>query len=226
MDPTVAAAAIGVGGTVVVGVAGFAAAIWGTKRTIAHDRANGVWDRRADVYIEALAALNHRQIRRGLETQTGPVHHQVRQGAQEYLATYQQPDWSALEARLLAFASEPVFSAVQASSTAHRKAIDAFKSWRELAARQSPSGEGIEVANTAAETARQSAENADDVVVELIRAELQGRGRPLGDWQAFPEPGTATPTARTPQPARASASSESSGTPTPYTSASSSLPSG
>jgi hypothetical protein len=38
MNPTVVAAAIGVGGTVIVGMAGFGAAIWNTKRTIAADR--------------------------------------------------------------------------------------------------------------------------------------------------------------------------------------------
>ena len=33
-----------------------------------------------------------------------------------------------------------------------------------------------------------AAEKADDAVVEAIRAELQGRGKPLGEWQPFPEP--------------------------------------
>jgi len=35
-----------------------------------------------------------------------------------------------------------------------------------------------------------AAEKADDAVVEAIRAELQGRGKPLGEWQPFPEPDT------------------------------------
>ena len=61
MNPTVIAAAIGVGGTVVVGVAGFWAAIRNTSQTIAHARENRIWDRRANAYVEALAAVHHRQ---------------------------------------------------------------------------------------------------------------------------------------------------------------------
>ena len=51
MDPTETAAAIGVGGTVLVGVAGFAAAIWNTKQTIGRDREARIWDRHADAYV-------------------------------------------------------------------------------------------------------------------------------------------------------------------------------
>ena len=40
----------------------------------------------------------------------------------------------------------------------------------------------------AAHKAGRAAETADDAVVELIRTELQGKGQPLGDWQAFAEP--------------------------------------
>jgi hypothetical protein len=49
MDPTVIAAAIGVGGTVIVAVAGFSTAVWTAKGTINHARESRVWDRRADV---------------------------------------------------------------------------------------------------------------------------------------------------------------------------------
>jgi hypothetical protein len=48
MNPTVLAAAIGVGGTVVVGVAGFWAAVRNTGRTIVHARENRIWDRGRD----------------------------------------------------------------------------------------------------------------------------------------------------------------------------------
>lgn len=46
----------------------------------------------------------------------------------------------------------------------------------------------VKAAATAADQARKAAETADDAVVELIRTELQGKGQPLGDWQAFPAP--------------------------------------
>jgi hypothetical protein len=63
MNPVVTAATIGVGGTVIVGVAGFGASILNTRRTIAHTRESRVWDRRADSYVETLAALHFRQAR-------------------------------------------------------------------------------------------------------------------------------------------------------------------
>ena len=176
------AAAIGVGGTAIVGVAGFATAAWTTRGTVKHAHESRVWDRRADVYIDTLAALNYRQIRRGFETLTHPVDEQTRQRAQTYLDGHDE-DWPGLEARLQAFASEPVFSAVQASSTAHRDAIRAFESWRALAIMPGGSPE-----SAAVQEARKAAEAADDAVVELIRAELQGsRGRQLGSWETFPE---------------------------------------
>jgi hypothetical protein len=52
-----------------------------------------------------------------------------RRVAQRLLATYQQPDWHKLEARMQAFASEPVTTAMQASSTAHMKALAAHKTF-------------------------------------------------------------------------------------------------
>ena len=58
------AALVGVGGTVVVAVAGYWANVCSTKQTIAHDGESKVWDQRAAVYVEALAALNYRQVSR------------------------------------------------------------------------------------------------------------------------------------------------------------------
>jgi hypothetical protein len=163
-------------------VAGFGAAIWNTRRTIAHARESRVWDRRADVYVEALAAVHHRQIRREFETQTGPLDDQTRKRTQEYIAIYQQSDWHMLEGRLLAFASEPVITAVQASSAAHRDAIEAFMSWQAAGASSET--------RKAVDKTRKAAEAADDAIVEQIRTELQGRGQPLGDWQTFPASGS------------------------------------
>jgi hypothetical protein len=64
MNPTVMAAAIGVGGTVIVGLAGFSASVWNTRKAIAQAHESRVWDRRADVYVDALAAVNYRQFSR------------------------------------------------------------------------------------------------------------------------------------------------------------------
>jgi hypothetical protein len=49
MDPALTAAVIGVSGTVIVGVAGYAASVRNTGKTINHARESRLWDRRAEV---------------------------------------------------------------------------------------------------------------------------------------------------------------------------------
>ena len=46
MDPAAIAAAIGVGGTVVVGVSGFWASVRNTSQTVGSTRQSRIWDRR------------------------------------------------------------------------------------------------------------------------------------------------------------------------------------
>ena len=171
MNPAVTAAAIGVSGTVIVGVAGFGAAIWNNRRTITHARESRVWDRRADVYIGVLAALQYRMA----TTTTKPT--EDPELVQAYLSRYQEPDWLGLEARLQAFGSEQVFRAMQASATAHRHAEYAIRAWKKVG-----ENEDYQAAGRAAIKEVNAAVAADDVVIELIRTELQGRGGPMGDW--------------------------------------------
>lgn len=180
------AAAIGVGGTVLVGVAGFAAAIWNTKQTIGRDREARIWDRRADTYVETLAAIHNRQIRRGLERGTHPMDHRLRTGMQALASKYEM-DAAGLEARLQAFGSERVFSSVQASSTADRDAVTAHDSWRAAVTTPGTSPADLEKARQAADAARKAADDADDAVTEQVRHELNSKnGKPLGNWEYFP----------------------------------------
>ena len=88
MDPLVTAAIVGVSGTVIVGVAGFGASIWNTRKTIGHPRESRIWDERAAVYVQALAAVHYRQMAREHQTRTDPVDDQARSRAQAILATY------------------------------------------------------------------------------------------------------------------------------------------
>jgi hypothetical protein len=128
MNPTVVAAAISVSGVVVVGVAGFGAAIWNTRKTMAQARESRVWDQRARVYTDAIAALHYRQTAREYRTGVNLPTEQAKRDAHHYLETYQPPSWIELEARLLAFASEPVVTAVQVASTAHLRVMQAYQS--------------------------------------------------------------------------------------------------
>jgi hypothetical protein len=56
----VAAAAIGVMGTVIVGLAGFGATIWTTRHTTATARESRIWAKRAATYVDVLAAIQIR----------------------------------------------------------------------------------------------------------------------------------------------------------------------
>ena len=174
MNPVVTAATIGVGGTVIVGVAGFGASILNTRRTIAHARETRIWDKRAEAYVDAIAAVHYRHAKRDLDMRTYPLDAESARREGEYLAAYTPPDWYALEGRLLAFASQPVIKAVQASSAKHMYAMNALK------VSQYP--DAVERAREA----QKAADNADDAVIEVIRAELQGRGAPLPDRQSPP----------------------------------------
>jgi hypothetical protein len=134
---------------------------------------------------------NYRQLRRNYEEiPFHPSSYLLRENMREYFATHESPDWAELDARLQAFASEPVFTAVQASSTAHNAAMEMIRARQGL---DMPDNSGDEDRAKAerlfaavaldAEKKREAAEAADDAVIELIRIELQGRGRPLGDWK-------------------------------------------
>jgi hypothetical protein len=201
MDPTVMAAAIGIGGTVIVGVAGFSTAAWSTSKTIKAAREHRLWDQRAAVYVDTIAAMYLRQTRRKYDAQ---LHRddQSRRYYEAWIAAYVAPDWHLLDARMLAFGTEPVFTALQVGSTAHEHATAALRKWR--------AAPGIDLAQTAAlgrpppgptaansslyeaaDKARKAADDLDDETVELIRKELQGEGRPLGQWQPLQsEPGS------------------------------------
>jgi hypothetical protein len=190
VDPTVIAAVVGVGGTVVVGIAGYAANVWSTNKTIAHDRESKIWDQRAAVYVEALAALHYRQVARNATISQDDENRRIAEGL---LSSYQQPDWHKLEACMQAFASEPVVTLMQASSNAHMDAMAAYYSWNGViivvgrgnsaSAKAVEAQQAAEKLKDALDTAQITAEKADDAVVEAIRIELQGRGKPLGDWQ-------------------------------------------
>jgi hypothetical protein len=204
MDPTVTAAWIGGGAVILSGgwtalvaitttrsarrtnQATLNAAAENTKRTLDAAREARIWDRREDAYVETLAAIHNRQVRRGIERGTQPMDQRLRAGMQALASKYEM-DAAGLEARLQAFGSEPVFSAVQASSTADRDAVDAYDTWRTAVAAPGTTPGNLEKARRAADVARKAADDADDAVVEQVRRELGGVGdKPLGNWEYFP----------------------------------------
>ena len=147
MDSAVAVAAIGVGGTVVVAAAGFGVAIWTTKKsietakwttgqtieaadrttrqTIASDRANRIWDKRAAAYEAALAEIVNRRTSHerwmGSEAETW-----TEKNVEELLASRADPEWSAVQARLLAYSSPPILKALDMAWSADQAVSQAM----------------------------------------------------------------------------------------------------
>jgi hypothetical protein len=177
MNAIVLAAAIGVSGTVVVGVAGFGAAIWNTRKTISQARDNRLWDQRAAVYIDTLSAIHYRQVQRDREMTREFPEDEMKQRIEAYLAAFRPPDWQSLEARLLAFATEPVFAAARDSAAAHEKAMRNYRFWLG----ETPGPSLPEFAK-----AHQNAQDCDSRVINLIRTELQGQGGKLPDFRPYP----------------------------------------
>ena len=92
MGQVVEAALITVSGTAIVGVAGFGAAIYSGRRSLANVRAQRVWDERARVYIDAIAPVHYRQNNRDYEMRAAILDEKTRQHAEAYLARYTEPD--------------------------------------------------------------------------------------------------------------------------------------
>jgi hypothetical protein len=178
MNPTVLAAIVGVSGTVIVGVAGFGASIWNTRRTVALARESRIWDQRAAIYVEVLAGVNYRKRKREVEARIPPMADEETEHARKYLASYQEPDWHELQARLQAFASERVSKAVQASVDADEYVYDRFGILQRMALPGSDR-QMVETLRTSLWNARGVADGLDRAVIGSIRAELQDKNWPL-----------------------------------------------
>lgn len=146
------------------------------------------------VYVDAIAAVHFRQSRREYEMRAESLDEETRQHAEAYLAKYKQADGFELEARLIAFASPEVVTTMQKASTAHRDAMNAFAAERAVLRAREASGDPIPddpvsqvLQSTMSLGARQEADKADNAAIELIRADLHGRGQSLTDWEQFPD---------------------------------------
>jgi hypothetical protein len=171
MDPTVTAAAIGVGGTVIVGVAGFGAAIWNTRRTIRAALDVRIWDERAKTYVDTLAAIGFRQEKRDNDTRAIRFDAETERNVEAYFAGHIMPDWWALDARLHAFGSDDVVASVRTCGAAHAAALSAFEAWRESGDEGLAKSEQIAKARALIAAANQ----ADTDAIDLISGQLQGR---------------------------------------------------
>ena len=159
MDPTVTGAAIGLAGAVIGAVGAYVANVRNTSKTIEHEREKRVWERRADTYLEALVAVEYLQVTRGGAADWD------RPMLEDFLRTHNTPDWEMLDARMLAFASQPIRESMEA----------VFKAYKLLPALHLEAS----LPEPSHEERTQLARVAGVALIDRIRAELQRSERRL-----------------------------------------------
>jgi hypothetical protein len=169
---------VGVTGTAIVARLGFrntrdatnvttAATMATVEAQIEADRQSRIWEKRADIYTDFLATIKRRQ--------------ESRRNAMQGMINGSEPqrlpaplDVALLEARLLAYASAEVIAAANRAGNAAQDFEHVITEWREtieVVTKARPSTVAIE-ARQAASIALQEADQRDEAVTELIRAEL------------------------------------------------------
>ena len=168
------------------------AAAQNAARALDAARAERIWEKRAEAYVDALYVVRHRQERRSDAARTFRFDQATEEGRQEWLASWKLPDEVGVEMRLLACASEQVLAASRAAEAANGSAETAYLDWGTLSdlARQSlpdsPVHDEAIAARKAIRSAVDEATKADEALLDAIRADLhsrpsQGTSLPPGD---------------------------------------------
>jgi hypothetical protein len=187
MSPIIAAAFIGVGGSVLVAITSFLTTRAITARQLADAHRSRVWDKQAAAYTDAIVGVQWRQGQRNRQLAVIKMLGREPPGSTQPASPV---DWTELQGRLFAFASPQVLSALQAASEAGREAesrtthlfglitfaVEPGEQWN----RETDSTDEIERAVEAADQAAQAANDKEDALIDAIRADLHGeRGRAL-----------------------------------------------
>lgn len=190
-DPTVTAAVVTVIGTGVVAIGGYFTAMFSTRRalesaertskntldsseanvreTIAGEREHRLWERRTDAYLEVIAFVVHRQAVREHQTRMHRMDETSEESIESALNSYRlNGTWFDLEARLRAYATEPVVNAALAANLAHVAVLDAA-----AAVQIAVHGAPVVAAYKARDEAVKVASAKDTTLCELIRDEIQ-----------------------------------------------------
>ncbi len=165
MDPVIEAALIGGGASALVAITAFLTTRAVTRMQLKSARDDRIWDQRVAAYVEAIGAVQFRQMNRAHDYRARPLDAETERRAQAVLSRYIEPDWHILDARLLAFGSAEMVSFMQQGSTAHETARQLFLAWEANNGALDPSYY---------RDAMNAAESIDDRTIEQIRAEIQG----------------------------------------------------
>lgn len=127
--------AVGVTGTVVVGISGFRNTRRATELAVQGERGHRLWDRQAAAYEEALATLLRRRkiVNDLLETTWEEGGDDVRAKVRDFVTDFTGEAWLTRQASLLAYAEDDVLTAVEVVTQADAKVIDENTLWMNLA---------------------------------------------------------------------------------------------
>src|SRR5260370_4622017 len=119
MDPTIPAAIIGVGGSVLVAVTSFLTTRAVTGRQLADARQSRIWDKQAATHTDAIAGVQWRTARRNRDLATIKL---LGRQPPDSAHGNSPVDWAELQGRLFAFASPQVLAAVRTAGDAGQEA--------------------------------------------------------------------------------------------------------
>lgn len=204
MNPTVEAAIIAGGaslisiaGTATVAIVGFRNTRKATTDTIEAGTANTVralhaarddrlWDKRTAAYEAALADLLHRQTKRQHELRHYYPDENPEEGLRAFFASYERPGWFESQGRLLAYASDSVRVALEASRQADSEVHARYTGWLDITNQtreaiqsgtpaMAPKGSTAMQARKEVTSGLQEAEAKDNALIKLMREELQSK---------------------------------------------------
>ena len=178
MNSTIAAALIGVGGSVMVAIAGFWTTRSITLRQLGEAHNSRIRDRQAAAYTDAITGVQSRQAKRNHDL------FNVEQFGRPAPDENTPVDWTELQGRLFAFASPDVLVALRAAGDAGLKAEGLFAALEVLIRvadkvgdrweRSADTTDEIERLIGRAEQAVRVANGEDDALIDLIRESLHG----------------------------------------------------
>jgi hypothetical protein len=197
VEPTIVAALIAAGATIVsVGATAFVAVrayhmtrttnaatiqagIENTIRVLNGARNDRIWDKRAEAYVDALRYLHRTQAERTDMAHTGRYVNEAERQLEEWRAGMLTAEWRDIQARLLAFASDPVFDALQEAEKAIGWFREKFQNWKwmrdNVGDPSGPDASDVSREQEAIRAAMEEASRRDEALLEAIRAELHSR---------------------------------------------------
>jgi hypothetical protein len=157
-----------------------------TAATLSAAREDRLWEKRAAAYEETLTGLLHRQAQRHFDLRKYRVDDKTEQKLKQFYENYELPGIFETQGRLVAYASDVVMDAFNATRGAHAnvKVQHGHRAaLRESARLAQESGRlgGVPDADTMMDAQRQldsaleAADAADDALIKVIRDELRSK---------------------------------------------------